>query len=80
MPLWLHHHGNARPFGEVARGVLGSKLSLYPGQCGLVKDITLTHHKSVIKVDCLISAGNCDGDLYSHNHLERFCSLFKIAA
>lgn len=40
-------------FGEVARGVSGSKLSLYPDQCNVCcmwtgEDITLTPHKSVI--------------------------------
>lgn len=33
VPPCPRHHGNTRPFGEVARGVLGSKLSLYPDQC-----------------------------------------------
>lgn len=53
VPLWPRHHGNARPFGEVARGVSGSKLSLYPDRCNVCcmwtgEDITLTPHKSVI--------------------------------
>lgn len=43
-------------------------------------DVIHIHHKSVCSADYVISAGNCDVVLYSHNHLERFGSLSHMPA
>lgn len=71
------HHGNPSECGG-GRGLGGHVFILI---CvhrllarRLLEDATRRDHVSLAWAGGVISAGNCDDDWYSHNHLERFCS------
>lgn len=75
----LSECGGARGGRAGLRGQVG----LYPDLCSPsagrrrrrhLEDAARWDHVLFAWADGVISAGNCDGVSYSHNHLERFCS------